>query len=321
MSEPAEVVESVSMDDTLNAAFDAIETRERVSDQPRDNGKFVASEPTQEVNQEPESPVAAPVVPPVATTTAPQAWPDELKPEFSKLPPEIQTKLMAYEAKREEGIQTKLNETQGARQVAEAFFKVAGPHMDFIRAEGGDPISAAGQLFGIARQMRVDPKGTLLNLARQFNVDLGNTTEGEPQPQSQVPPELQQRLNTVEQRLQQQQHEGLKQQINSEIQAFSKDPANKHFAKVQAKMSELIASGEVAGLKPAYELAVLRNPEIQTEIAKEAEDKRLAEAKAKADAAAKAAKVNVKSNGAMRGSPSAKSMEDTMRSVYDRMNP
>src|SRR5512139_2636748 len=82
---------------------------------------------------------------------APESWKPQAKEHWNKLPPDVQHEV----ARREREIVMTLQQTAGARKVAEQFVAAVSPFEMMIRAEGADPISATRELFGQAAILRI----------------------------------------------------------------------------------------------------------------------------------------------------------------------
>ncbi len=296
-----------------------------------DTGKFVANT-TVEMVAEPaqaEAAAVAPEAPETAKATTqplepPNSWPKEAKAAFAKLAPEEQQLIANHEREREQGINAKLQESHSARQFSEAVMQIANPYLPMIQAEGGNVLSAVQSLLNTAYRMRQDPRGTIAELAHQFNVDLldPDLAAGARPTVDPVQSELQSRLQALEShRIQEQRYaeQQVLTQAQTEIEQFGKSREAPFFAEVKAEMAAILDKGLAQNLKEAYEWAVAKRPDLSSKIMAE---RQAAEAKAKANEALKASSVNVAGKGAPAGAVDAKqrTMRDTMSEIYDRVN-
>jgi hypothetical protein len=114
---------------------------------------------------------------------------------------------------------------------------------------------------------------------------------------------------------QQLQEEMESDRIQSEIQAFAANPANKHFDEVKTIMGTLIRDGKAKGLQEAYDSAIWSVPSIRVELEAEA-DKAKAEKKKLEMAQKKKAAASVSGSPGM-ASPGKnapqKSLEEELR--------
>lgn len=257
-----------------------------------------------------------PVAQPLATAPkAPEGWSTALKAEFATLKPEVQAEITRRESEMHKAFTRQDEERSLGKQIKEASL----PYMPIIQAEGGDPAKAFAMFLNYAYTMR---QGTpqqkvaaLHNIARTYNVELGTQL----QPSPSIDPHLQtlqQRLDHIERERQaeiQQRQFQERSSLESEIKAFSAAPGHEHFEAVKSRMAVLLKSEQAKDLQDAYDQAVWSIPEIRStltaQLTGEAEQKRLTEAKAKTDAAKRAA-------GSITGGPGAASA--TAGAVPDR---
>jgi len=161
-------------------------------------------------------------------------------------------------------------------------------------------------------------------IAQQFNVDLDlPRQQGGVNPQvvhlERQVADLERRLQGQDQERQQQEDRGLQQQIAE----FSSSPGHEHFEKVRVRMGSLLESGEAKDMEDAYQQAIWSHPEIRASLqaaqTRAAEEQRIAEQKAKADAA-KAAAISVKGapggSRPLNGASSSGSIADDLRAAY-----
>lgn len=291
--------EPVSLRDQIVAARDkAVEPKE---DAPIEEKKLKARAEDGKFTKEPKIKTVKSTeqqIEPVKDLTtkidAPQSYSATVKAKWKELPSDIQQEL----AKREQDVHKELTKHDEERVFGRQIRSVVAPYEAMIRAEGGTPDKAVAELLNTAYLLRtVSPqqKGQLIwQVARQFGADMSNTQ----QTQAAVDPRLQQ----MQQELQQmkgtiQQQQTLKEQqeqanITGEINVFAAKPENVHFEAVKAHMAALLQNGLAKDLQDAYDQAVYARPDIRsTLLEKQSADlaaKRIAETKAKAEAAKRA---------------------------------
>lgn len=297
---------------TPDAAEPAKEPSQAEDKKARDeSGKFKKAPKEKEIKT--EEPVK--VQPEVKTTiAAPNTWTAAAKAKWATLPPEIQAEVAKREAEVEKGF-TKLDEE---RSVGKSFKELVSPYMPMIQAEGSTPIVAIQSLLNTAYLLRTSTpqaKGKMImDLARQFGADLSQVSQGDvkvdPQLQA-IQSELAQLKNARQQELTQREQQ--EQAVyKSQIDAFAADPKNVHFEAVKADMAALLKAGRATDLQDAYDKAVWASPDIRSTLLEaeksQAEAKRVAEIKEKADKARKASASISGSPGA--AAPSKANSED-----------
>jgi len=242
------------------------------------------------------------VEPPKPVIEPPKGWNAEEKAKWSEVPEWAQKAA----TRREEALTKQLFQHDEARDFGRKLQEIANPYMPTIRAEGADINKAFENYLQTSFALRsgtpMQKSLALHAIAQQFNVDLSL-----PHQQGGVDPRYVQ-LETG----------GLQQQIAD----FSSSPGHEHFEQVRVRMGSLLESGEAKDMEEAYQQAIWSHPEIRSSLiaaqSKAAEDQRIADLKAKADAA-KAAAVSV--TGApggsrpMNGATSHGSIADDLRAA------
>ena len=225
----------------------------------------------------PEAPVAV-EPPPVAigdgpkTIKAPASWKPAAREKFDSLPDEVKQEV----ARREYETDATLAKTAAERKLAHEFMQVAQPFETDYRAMGINPLAAVQNFFQVDRALRVGTatqKAALVSdLIKQYGVDLvalDSHLAGMAPPEQAKPgydPELQARLQRVEQFAMQQQQsvvQAQQTQLNTTIDQFANDPKNEFFNDVAPQMIGLLQSGAAADLKAAYEAACYANPQVR----------------------------------------------------------
>jgi hypothetical protein len=210
--------------------------------------------------------------------------------------------LRAEIAKREQEFEKLATRQDEERNFGKQLKSVIDPYMPIINAEGGNPAAAVQQLLNTAYILRTaspaEKTKAVLQIAQAYGVDLSQAS----QPQAYVDP-LQERIERLEWEKQQQETAAQQREqaaLASEIEAFAKDPSHPHYDAVKPDMAALLAHGRATSLKEAYDMAVYARPDIRSTLLdaqlRAAEEKRVAEAKAKADQARRA-------GGSVNGSP------------------
>lgn len=268
-------------------------------------------------------------------TKAPDGLKAEEKAKFAELDPFWQQVITRRETEAHRALTRQDEERQFGRQALE----LTRPYMETIQREGGKPLDAYRLYLETAQIMRTgtpEQKGmAIASVCRQFGVPpqhLFNALTGgnipSVQPGQQVPfdprfESLAQRQERIEQALIQQ--EQMRQQQETEflqghIEEFSASPGHEHFETVKDRMGTLLVSGLAKDMQDAYDQAVWSDPTIRSTLAAvtngNAEQKRLQELKAKADAAKRA---SGSINGGPGGGKPPSNANDPSRSLRDEI--
>jgi hypothetical protein len=248
-TEEAEVAET----EVNDPAEEVVETKSR-----DESGKFAkketAEEPTEEPTKEP-------------TLSAPQSWSGPMKERWKELAPDFQAEIL----RRENDTHKMVTSHDGELRLGREMKDVISPYMPIIQAEGGNPAQAVQGLLNTAYLLRTgtpERKVQLLQeIARTYDIPMGGV-------QQQSPNDYVQRLESKIQQLEQQvnpetvksllQGEMENVRIQSEINAFAANTANKHFESVKAAMAPLLASGQAKDLQEAYDMACWASPSIRS---------------------------------------------------------
>ena len=295
--EPVEPKEPVSLRETINQARkdvsektepDVKETKQR---ERQPDGKFAKKQD-------------AAVVPDAHKEVEPPTHiNNSYKAHWKDIPPVVRDAI----AKREEEVHREITSRSEDRTLGQKFKEVVTPYVAQMRAEGAEPMQAVQSLLNTAYVLRSGSQAQktqlLLETARQFGVDLRQAAQ---QPQQQVHPviqELQHKQALLEQRLEQERVAKEQQEqagIHGQIATFAAQPGHEHFETVKAHMAALLSNNLAKDLQDAYDQAIYARPDIRSTILNQQsaglEAKRVAEIKAKADAAKRA-------GSSLRGSP------------------
>lgn len=312
----AQQVQDNSVEDDLRSAFEAIKAKDESAagtggetpepaavDKPQDgrardeSGRFAKDEQPKERKAEDKPQDAAQSAPQEQpakpAVKAPDGWTAEMKALFGTLDPKVQAEI----SRRETELTRKITSVDEERTFGRKLKEVASPYMATIIAEGSTVDQAFAQFLNYAHIMRQgtpqQKAAALQNVARTHGVQLNQ----QPQPNALHPAieTLQQRIDRMEQERQaeintRQQQES--EALQSEIERFSTDPKNVHFETVKAHMGALLQSGLAKDLQDAYDQACHAHPEIRSTLSAAqlaaVEEKRIADQKAKAEAAKKA---------------------------------
>jgi hypothetical protein len=235
----------------------------------------------------------------IAPVKPPEGWTAPMKAKFATLDPEVQGEII----RRETDMHRQFTTQDQDRTLGKGIREVAAPYLASIRAEGGDEKKAFESFLNYAQVMRGGNEFLkarhLAVIMRDFNVSPqalysilqgGNVQPG----QSLQPPMTQADIaKIVQAELDQQRQTQEEAELHGKIQAFAADAGHEHFEDVRPIMGALLQSGHAKDLQDAYDQSLWAYPEIRSTLAaaqvSEAESKRLTEAKAKADAAKRAA--------------------------------
>ena len=336
-----EVVEqdSPSMDDTIRQTLADIEARgsqdepeeteEQKADRLRDEkGRFASKEPVQEaVQEETAEPVATPEPAPI--TVPPEVQRLGLRKEEAEAYAQAPEVLKSAFIRRSEEMHRGLEQFRDKAQFGDSMAQAIQPYAQTIQSLGVHPAVAVQKLMAADHNLRYgsqEQKAQMLaSIARDYGVDLSQGLPEAPRTDpnvSALQQQVQQLTGWIQQQSKAQEQREL-ETLNSEIQRFSSDPANKHFEAVRSDMVALLQSGMVSTLQEAYDRAVYANPMTRSQLLAEqqaaVDAKRKAEQQAKAQEAKRAAAVNVTRRGSQPAKRPIGSMEDTIRETAERL--
>lgn len=238
--------------------------------QPRDEaGRFAQQQKDEAAAAEAAELAAAASPAAPAAAKAPVSWSAEMQALFPSLDPKLQAEIN----RRELEMTRKITSVDDERTLGRKIKETVQPYQAIMAAEGATVDQAFGSFLNynfIMRQGTPQQKvQALLNVARVFNVPLQQVLQS-PQPnvgQNPAIESLEQRLNRFEQQEQARETQR-KQQENAEtesqIEAFSKDPAHPYFETVKAHMGALMTNGLAKDLKDAYDQACYAHPQIRS---------------------------------------------------------
>lgn len=339
-----------SLDDDLRKAFRRATKGETERDE---TGKFKSKEAPKlpdaklpadsqkseaKPDQKPDSPKpdTKPLTPAVA---APNAWKAEDKAKFATLPPDVQ-KIVAD---REAQVHKEISDLGQSKKALDDITKVMEPHR--ARIGSTPPSQYVSQLFQADADLTRDPVGFIKRIADHYKIDM-NSMVSDPyavaDPQS---AQLQHSLSAANARIEQLERmigevgqrvsgrEQTEQQARASesermIAEFSADKPDFFDLKTEIdfavdaiqKANPSMAPKEV--LREAYERAQWANPTTRKAIlekqTKDAEAKRLDEARVAAEKARRAGSINVR--GSQQPVNGVTSVDDDLRGVWRRLH-
>lgn len=234
--------------------------------------------------------------------TAPKAWKSDMRSKFDTLPEDVKK----YVNEREEEIQRGVTKWDEDRNFGKNMRDLINPYMPIIKAEGGNALTAAQDLFNTAYILRTaspaQKSQLILKVCQQYGVNPASLVTSSPK-LSPGEAALHNRIAQLEgviskgQMAERQAKDFTEQQERGEadriVTDFKTDPANVHLDTVSPMMQALLRSGQATDLKDAYDKACWANPEIraiiqQNQSAPNAENARISARNANADRARRA---------------------------------
>lgn len=306
-----------SLDDDLSSIWDKHHP-------PRENGRFVAKNPTESAD------TAAPVTE-VADQTAetvveqakpaidaPISWSAEQKAKWASLPPDTREYIAQRDRESHEAISRAGQQIKAFEPIRE----VIEQHGHTFQRNGLQPHEGIARMMAVHNMLETNAPAAIAEIAKAYGVNLqGYSDEQNATPESPRIAELEARLARQEAHLtaqMRQRQEAESNELAREIADFAKDKP--HFESVRKVMAGLMTSGAAETMKDAYEKAIYADPTIrqslQMEAQKTAEEARKADEAKRLVAAKKAAGVNVKSSPGQNNT--AKTMDDDLREIARR---
>lgn len=220
----------------------------------------------------------------------------------------------------------KAQEAARFQKMVEPWQQTFQPISQQLAMMGTDPVTFTRQLIGYYGQLQQNPAQAIMQLAKQFNVDLNEVTRDAPYVDPQVSALDQRfaRLEEAHRREQMQARQRESDRIMQSIQTFASEtdasgnPVHPHFDEVQETMTRVLNSGMASDLESAYKTACkLQDISVAQAASSDAE-------KLRQDAARKAAKAKKEVQAAKRtvGKPSGKDgkpahLRDDIGAAYD----
>ncbi len=269
-----------------------------------------------------ETPAETPAPPVTDAAAAPKSWPKEMHEHWSKTPPAVQQ----YWQTREKQMLDGLEQYKQAATFGKTFHDVVSPYQqDFVR-HGVEAPQAVRFLLEANRRLTTGTQESRQQAYQELGRNLGLANQPQaPADPAQPQPQIDPRIQTIEQKLAQieeaqlaKQREALdlaRAKSQQEVDAFASDPNNAFFDDVADDIVKFIKAGD--SLQEAYQRAIWANPvtrekQMQARLQTEAEK---AKERARLDALPKkqAKGVNVK------GRDTARSQTDPVGSLDDTL--
>lgn len=258
----------------------------------------------------------------------PKTWPSEMHEHWAKTPKEVRDYWNVREKQMLDGLEQYKGDANTGRQIKE----VMTPYMARIQSLGIEPAKAVQTLLQADHILTYSPPSQkneyFKSLAKQYGIDLaqlaggnqsGTATDGSAHPvYDPLVMQIQDELHNIKQVISSSNNAAMQAErarIGNEVATFASDPAHPYFDEVADDMIIMLKAG--ASLQDAYDKAVWANPvtrqkelsRVQTEAAKAAKEKAIAEAAA----AKKASSINLRNRDTQR-TPTEKSRA-TMRDL------
>lgn len=287
---------------------------------PRENGRFVAKNPTE---QAADAPPVTEIADQTAETAieqakpaidAPISWSAEQKAKWASLPPDTRE----YIAQRDKDSHEAISRAGQQIKAFEPIGKVIEQFAHVFQKNGLQPHDGIARMLAVNEMLEQNPRAAIAEIAKAYGVNLSGETGQDANPESPRIAELEARLAKAESHLTAQERQRLQAENDAlarEIADFAKDKP--HFENVRKLMGGILQAQPNLSLHDAYERATHADPTIRQAIL--VEETARAEAKRKADeaervkAAKKAAGVNVKSSPGQTNS--TRTLDDDLREI------
>lgn len=240
-----------------------------------------------------QQPVEQQAEKPAAPSGPPSSWSIAAKAAFDKADPAIKEAVAKREFEINQGF-AKLAEYKGlddynemARNSGTTLQEALGR---YVNAEQVLAQNFDGGVVNLCRMYGVHPVQLAQSLIHQFGGQAMRGQEGGHQQPQQPDPmgPVFQKISALEAEINRQNWERQQQEqmaVSSQIDSFSRDPANRFFENVKQDMGMLLQTGQAGDLQDAYDKACWMNSEIRSLRIKEQQD---AEARKQAEAVNKA---------------------------------
>lgn len=217
---------------------------------------------------------------------APVNWGAKDRQDWSRIPPTLQSKILA----REQEIATTMQNSAAARSTHEEFTQLANTYGSVLSGLGDTPMATVKTLFNTVAGLRMGSptqKAQMISdLIADFGVDIGTldtvlsgstVSQAQPQVQNQHFEDLlNQRLAPMQQFLNQQQ-EAVKSKAVNEVQAFAEKA--EFINDVRMDMADLIEFSANRGtpitMQQAYQKACALNPQVSQVLQERAQKQKL----------------------------------------------
>jgi len=262
---------------------------------------------------------------------APKSWTKEMQAKYGTLPEDIQDYVILREKQMMEG----LEKDRGDANLGRVMRDIMTPYRPMLQAAGVDEGKAVQSLLNVHYKLTTlapaDKQAYFAEIAKGYGIDLSSMPQQEQQQLDPTVKKLMDELNGIKQTLTLNQQHAInesKEKVVRDVEAFASDPNHAYFDEIADDIASLITAGY--DLETAYEKAVWANPVTrQKEIARIQTEKEAAlkeKAKATAEAAKKAASLNVKARDTSRVPTGPKAtmrnldsaLEESMREIRSR---
>lgn len=253
--------------------------------------------------------------------SAPKTWRKEAAAAWATVPDVVKHEIAKREADMFKGIeQYRTNADIGA-----GFAQLVNPYLPMLNQQGINPYQHVNELLGFHYTLATgtpEQKASLLQqIAQQFNIPLDGLAPADEE--SYIDPQIAslqqqiQQLQSVHQQAQQQTIQQRRAELESEIQAFSADPANPYFDELSPTMVQLIQGGLAKNLREAYDMAIWQVPGVrEKELSRQAAEKQKKAAE-HAQQARKTVSANVRTTPkSVSGTAPLGSMNDTIEQAF-----
>ncbi|MCA3704257.1 MAG: hypothetical protein INF12_14640 [Methylobacterium sp.] len=215
-----------------------------------------------------------------AKRQAPQSWAAEKRAIFDTLAPDVQDYLLQRENEQIAGVQKLKGDYEGKLASVAPVVESLKQVEQRLRLNGVEPGRYVSQLIAADEFLRTKPQEAIRWIAQNYGINLdalGAQPQGQQQPYDPVAPIVQQYVAPLYEKIQayeQAQQQAKQAQAIAAIDAFRNDPANAHFAEVEADMVERLpiyqrknpSASYAELLKAAYEDAVYANPQTRAKV-------------------------------------------------------
>lgn len=292
-----------------------------------EGGKFQKAEPSKS-GKAGVVPPAPTILPQAAALKPPQSWKPAAREKWGALPKEVQEEAVRHDKE----VHKVMQESAEARKNWGAFQAAVAPYEGMIRAEGGDPIRSAVNLYQTAMALRTAPAqhkaGIVRDIIRTFGVDidmLSAALSGQPAPQQQAQaahfqdPRVDQLLSRLQQ-AEQSRSQSVAEQGNQAVSEFSQNA--EFYEDVRhdmADLMELATKRNVAlTLEQAYNRAVANHPEV-SQVMEQREAAKRANALQASTQRSRAASSSLRSQpgGAVNGTPQPVGRRAMIEAAFD----
>lgn len=256
----------------------------------------------------------------------PSMWSKEYKDVFNEWGQlergyDYQKAMVELYGQTQAHVTQKEQEAAQFRRQAEEWNSVFQPFQQQLNLQGSSPPAFMRQLLGYYQQLNSNPASTILQLAKNYNLDLATIGQDAPY---QSPSEVaqQRRIEQLERAYQMnmvQARDAELDRLNTQIETFASEtdasgnPKRPYFEQVKDTMTKLISGGAASGLNDAYDMACKLSPELMAQ----AEAQRVAQETARKAADAKKAKAaSSRPTGTHTGGKASTSLKEDIAAAY-----